>query len=124
MLEAQAAGDDEVVGYFVAQNLHGPCHPGARSHSGSRRTTKIRIIEVREPICSRANLAAHPALLPGHDRLMRTESREHRTDGITVADHDPIDAAHLPRLRSDAEPAGRTDQGKRSLRAGAGDLQR
>ena len=45
-------------------------------------------------------------------------------DRVAVADHDPVDAAHLAGLGRDAEPAGRADQREGGLRTGAGDLER
>src|SRR5699024_1772105 len=43
---------------------------------------------------------------------------------LTVADDDPVDPAHLPRLDLDVQATGGADEGERSLRPGTGDLQR
>ena len=55
---------------------------------------------------------------------MRADPGEQRADGVAVADHDPVAAADLPRLRRHAEPAPDPDQGQGGLGGGAGDLER
>ena len=117
MLEPQLAGQLQVVGDVVAEDLQRPLDPGAGGDRGPRRAAQVGVVEVGQPVGGGPHLAAHPALLPGQQRLVGAEPGEQRADRVAVADHDPVDAAHLAGLGRDAEPAGRADQRQRRLRA-------
>ena len=118
------AGQLEVVGDLVAEDLHRPLDAGAGGHGGAGGAAQVGVVEVGEPVGGGPHLAAHPALLPGHQRLVGAEPGQQLADRVAVADHDPVDAADLAGLGLDAEPAGDADERERRLRAGAGDLER
>ena len=113
-----------MVGDLVAEDLQRPLDPGAGGDGGAGGAAQVGVVEVGQPVGGGPDLAAHPALLPGHQRLVGAEPGEQRADRVAVADHDPVDAADLAGLGLDAEPAGDADQGERGLGAGAGDLER
>src|SRR3954451_9383943 len=124
VLESQVAGHLEVIGDLVGEDLQGSLHTGTRGDSGARRAPQVRVVEVREPVGRRAHLAAHPALLPGHQRLVRAEPGEQHSDGVAVADDHPVDSPDLTCLGLNPQSAGRTDERERRLGTRAGHLQR
>ena len=112
------------VGRVVGEDLQRPGDPGRRGHRGPRGAAQVGVVEVGQPVGGRADLAAHPPLLPRQHAGVRADAGEQRGDRVAVLDHDPVDAAHLARLGGDADPAGGADQRQRRLRTRAGDLQR
>src|SRR3954447_7844772 len=111
MREPQPPGGEQVLGSLVAEDLQRARHPRAGRDRGTRGTTKVRVVEVRESIRRRADLATHPPFLPGEDAVVRAEPGEQRADRIAVTDDDAIDPAYLAGLRRDAEPTCRADEG-------------
>ena len=101
-----------------ARSTRAPAATAARA-----RAAQVGVVEVRQPVRGRPHLAAHPALLPGQHALVRAEPGQQRADRVAVADHHPVDAAHLAGLGHDAQPPGRPDQRQRRLRTRAGDLE-
>ena len=124
VLEPQVAGHLQVVGDLVGEDLQGPLDAGAGGDGRTGGAAQVGVVEVREPVGGGPDLATHPALLPGHQRLVGAEAGEQRADRVAVADHDAVDAADLAGLGLDAEPAGGADQGEGGLGTGAGDLER
>src|SRR3954454_11274731 len=123
VLQAEVTGHLQVVGHLVAEDLQGPFHTGAGRHRGAGGAAQVRVVEVREPVRGGPHLAPHPALLPGHQRLVRAQPGEQHADRVTVPDHHPVHAADLACLGRDAQPARGSDERERRLRTGAGDLQ-
>ena len=124
VLDPQAARELEVVGHLVTEDLQGPLDAGTGGDRGARGASQVGVVEVGQAVGGGPHLAAHPPLLPGHERLVGAEAGEQLADGVAVADHHAIDATDLAGLRGDAEPAGDTDERERGLGAGAGDLER
>ena len=124
VLEAEVSGLAEVVGDLLAEDLQGALHARAGGDGGAGRAAQVGVVEVGEAVGGGADLAPHPALLPGHQRLVGAEPGQQRADRVAVADHHAVHAADLARLGGDAEAAGDADDGERGLRAGAGDLER
>src|SRR3954452_25423581 len=124
VLEAEPARLAEVVGDLLAEDLQGAFDACTCGHGRARGATQVGVVEVGQPVGGGPDLAAHPALFPGEQRFMCSESREELADGVAVADDDAVDAADLSGLGRDAEPAGRPDQREGRLGAGAGDLER
>ena len=124
VLQPQPAGLAQVVGDLVAEDLQGTVDASAGSHGGTGGAAQVGVVEVGQPVGGRPDLATHPPLLPGEQGLVGTEAGEQLADGVTVPDHDAVDAADLAGLGRDAEPTGRADEGQRRFRAGAGHLER
>ncbi len=117
-------GGGQVVGHRVPEDLQGALDPRARRDGRARGAAQVRVVEVGQPVGGRADLAAHPPLLPGQQGLVGAQPGEHRADGVAVADDDAVDPADLTGLGRDAQPARRPDQRQRRLGTGTGDLQR
>ena len=123
VLDPQTPGGQQVRRHVVAEDVEGARDPRRGGDGGAGRAAQVGVVEVGQPVRGGPDLAAHPPLLPGQHALVRAHPGEQGADGVAVADHHPVRAADLPRLRGDAEPAGRADQRQRRLRAGAGDLE-
>ena len=123
VLEAQPSGLQQVVGDVFAEDLEGALDPCAGRDGRPRGAAQVGVVEIGEAVGGGTHLTAHPAVLPGQDGLVGAEPGEHRRDGVAVPDHDPVDTAHLARLRRDAHATRSADEGERSFRAGAGDLE-
>src|SRR5699024_1424987 len=104
VLDAQRTRHLQMVGNLVTEDLQCALDPRTRGHRGTRRTSEVRIVEVRKAVRGRAHLAAHPPLLPTQERLVCAETCEHRTDRLAVTDDHAIDPPYFTRLRGDAEP--------------------
>ena len=117
MLGTEPPRGQEVGGHVVAEDLHRPLDPRRGGHRGPRGAAQVGVVEVGQAVGRGPHLAAHPPLLPRHHRLVRAHAGEQRADRVAVADHDPVGAAHLARLRRDPEPPRRADQRERGLRA-------
>src|SRR5215207_9435889 len=111
VLDAQHTRSTEMIWNVLAEDLQRALNPGTGRHRRACRPTKIRIVEVGEPIGGSLDLAPHPPLFPGQQGLVGTQPGQQRSNGVAVADDDPVDVAHLPRLCADSEPPGRSDQG-------------
>jgi MFS family permease len=122
--DPQPAGQHEVLRRVGAEDLQGAFHPRAGCHRRARRAAQVRVVEVRQPVGGRPDLAAHPPLLEGQHRVVRAQPGQHGADTLAVADHHPIHAAGIAGLGGDLQPPGGTDEGQRRFRAGTGDLER
>src|SRR6185437_2474946 len=56
--------------------------------------------------------------------VVGTQPGQDRADRVSVADHHPVDAAHVARLRADLEPPRGADHGQRGLWSRASELER
>ena len=106
VLQPQLARHLQVVRYVVAEDLQRPLDPRTRRHRRAGGTAQVGVVEVRQPVRGRAHLAAHPPLLPGEHRLVRTQPGQQRTDRVAVADHHAVHVAHLAGLRRRYRAAG------------------
>ncbi len=95
VLEPECAGELEVVGHLLAQDVERAFDPGPGRHGRPGGTTQVGVVEVGEPVGGRAHLAAHPSFLPGHQGLVGAQPREQRADGVAVADDHAVHAADL-----------------------------
>ena len=111
-------------GQLVSEDLERALDAGTCGDRGTGRTAQVRVVEVGEAVRGATHLAPDPALLPEQHRLVRSEAGQHRADRVPVADHHAVHAAHLTRLRGDAQPTGGADERQRGLRPRAGDLER
>ncbi len=67
------------------EDLQRALHARASRHRCPRGAAQIRVVEVCQPVGRGTYLAAHPAFLPGHDRLVRAQPGEQRADHVAVA---------------------------------------
>ena len=116
------AGVLEVVRDVVAEDLQGPVHAGAGGHGGLGGAAEVGVVEVGQPVGGGADLLAHPAFLPHHQRVVGAHPGQQGGDGVAVADDHPVHSPDFAGLRLDAEPAGRAHERQRGLGTGAGDL--
>ena len=66
MLEPQVAGETQVVGDLLGEDLQGPLDAGAGGHCGAGGPTQVGVVEVGQPVGGGPDLAAHPSFLPRH----------------------------------------------------------
>ena len=98
---------------LLAEDLESPGHTRPSSNGSTRRPAQVGVVEVRQAVRGGAHLAAHPAFFPREHAVVRAQLGEHHADRITVANHHPVDAAHLAGLCLDSEPARGADESKR-----------
>jgi hypothetical protein len=113
MLHPEAASHNQVVGYFISQDLQGSLNSSARSNRSAGRPPQVGVIKICQPIGCCADFTAHSSLFPGHHCVMRTKPGQHCSDGISVTYDDPVYPANLSRFRPDPEPSGCSNQCER-----------
>jgi hypothetical protein len=95
VLDAEPTRGNEMIRHIISQDLQGPLNPRPRGDRSACRTAEVGIVEVGESIRCCAHLPAHPALLPGKDRLVGPQTGQECPDRIAITDHDTIDTAHF-----------------------------
>ena len=124
VLKPKPTGLKQVRRNIFAENLKGSLDPRPSRDGCAGRSSKVRVIEVGEPVGGGPHLTAHPTLFPGQYGGVRTESGKQRPDGIAIAHDDTVGSADLATLGGHTQTPGCTDQGHRGFRSGGPDLKR